>query len=565
MAYNKHQRHHGRSKSASEELVSSAKDESLFHAKNGSKKGSQTAQHLLAQSKIETSPNSHATLKDDIKNLGFELHQEKSLHAELEMTTGGALTASSPRHVHFSAQIKELMDEIEMLEEEIASREKHVLSLYRSIFDQCNSTAPSSEQGSSMASPAHNMKKGPKKHPMVISSAFCTSKKSSFLPFHVWGASSKQKFIFKSEVRRKGSISTEPDSIHLRSKSSNESKEHYQGSYNVCTSLKEELNKCPNKISEEMVRYMATIYRLLHWTDLSEKTEKVCAPFLSRSSTIVLPRRSNGRKYHFSSEKIFEMSSVWSEKYQGSDASSAVTNYRLLVQRLERVNLDGIDQNAKRAFWLNIYNSLVMHAYLAYGAPSSLIRRMLLIHKAAYNIGGHIVTASYIEHYILRCHTLHTGRWIETIFITAKRKKSVEEKDSSKFCYALPECEPLVLFAMCTGSSSDPMLRVYTPKNLSDELKKARKEYLQANVVIKKSRRVLLPKVVERYAKEASLSYDGLLKLVCSSLDGKYPDFVQNCKDLTRKKASQIIEWLPHNARFHYVFAKDLTQKPSVR
>lgn len=108
-------------------------------------------------------------------------------------------------------------------------------------------------------------------------------------------------------------------------------------------------------------------------------------------------------------------------------------------------------------------------------------------------------------------------------------------------------------------------LRVYTPKNLSDELKKARKEYLQANLVIKNSKRVLLPKVIERYAKEASLSHDGLLKLVSSSLDGKYPDFVQNFRNLTRKQASQIIEWLPHNARFHYVFARNLTQKPCLR
>lgn len=76
---------------------------------------------------------------------------------------------------------------------------------------------------------------------------------------------------------------------------------------------------------------------------------------------------------------------------------------------------------------------------------------------------------------------------------------------------------------------------------------------------------MLLPKVVERYAKEASLSHDDLLDLVSSSLDlldgNKDSEFVRNCKDLSRKKASRVIEWLPHNARFHYVFAKNLTQK----
>ncbi|KAF3321246.1 hypothetical protein FCM35_KLT14499 [Carex littledalei] len=501
------------------------------------------------------------------KRLQFELHQERSIHAMLEKTIGRASTASSPGHANFSAQIKELMVEIDLLEEEIANREQHVLSLYRSIFDQCISTAPSSERGSSIASPVRSIKERPKKHPIVVSSAFCSSKKFNFRSFQIWGALSKQKFISKPDIRQEGPISSEPKGIHLTSISSDVSTVLVLRSSNSGTCLKEDLSKCPNKVSEEMVRYMATIYCLLQWTDPSEKAEKMCAPFLSRSSTTALPRRSNGSKDRFSSKRPFEMCSIWSEKYQSSDASSAINNYRLLLKQLERVNPGRIAQNAKCAFWLNIYNSLVMHAYLTYGFPSSSLRRMLLIHKAAYNIGGYTVTASSIEHYILHCHTPGTGRWIETMFINAMRKKNGEEKHLTNSCYALAECEPLVLFALCTGSSSDPMLRVYTPENLSDELKKARKEYLEGNVEIKNSKRVVLPKVIERYAKEASLSHNGVLKLVWSSLEGKYPDFVENLSDLTgsRKRASQIIEWLPHNARFHYVFARNLTQKPCLR
>ena len=53
-------------------------------------------------------------------------------------------------------QTKELIAEIELLEEEIANREQHVLSLYRSIFDQCVS-GPSSGQSSGISSPFHIM------------------------------------------------------------------------------------------------------------------------------------------------------------------------------------------------------------------------------------------------------------------------------------------------------------------------------------------------------------------------------------------------------------------------
>lgn len=77
-------------------------------------------------------------------------------------------------------QTKELISEIELLEEEVANREQHVLSLYRSIFEHCVSQPPSG-QSSSVASPAHT-KHVSKKHPSIISSAFCSSKKFPLRP-----------------------------------------------------------------------------------------------------------------------------------------------------------------------------------------------------------------------------------------------------------------------------------------------------------------------------------------------------------------------------------------------
>ena len=77
-------------------------------------------------------------------------------------------------------QTKELIAEIELLEEEVTNREQHVLSLYRSTFDHCVSR-PSSEQSSGKASPAH-AKHTSRKHPSIISSAFCSSKKFPLRP-----------------------------------------------------------------------------------------------------------------------------------------------------------------------------------------------------------------------------------------------------------------------------------------------------------------------------------------------------------------------------------------------
>lgn len=62
--------------------------------------------------------------------------------------------------------------------------------------------------------------------------------------------------------------------------------------------------------------------------------------------------------------------------------------------------------------------------------------------------------------------------------------------------------------------------------------------------------------------KEACVPGDDLLKWIAENVDKKLHDSIKKCVDrTTNKKASQIIEWLPYNSRFRYVFAKDLTEK----
>lgn len=105
-------------------------------------------------------------------------------------------------------------------------------------------------------------------------------------------------------------------------------------------------------------------------------------------------------------------------------------------------------------------------------------------------------------------------------------------------------------------------LRVYTAKNVLAELETAKKDFLQANVLAKNSKKIHLPKILERYAKETSLDNDDLLKWVSENVNRKMHESIKECSDSKNKKASQIIEWLPYHTKFRYVFAKDLIEKP---
>ncbi|XVF52604.1 hypothetical protein PTKIN_Ptkin05aG0031600 [Pterospermum kingtungense] len=359
----------------------------------------------------------------------------------LERAMGRASSTLSPGHRHFAAQTRELIAEIDLLEEEVTNHEQHILSLYRSIFDHCVSRPPS-KQSSGKASPAH-AKHTSRKHPSIISSAFCSSKKFPLRPL--------QALVSANDSGNRTSRSIDApqlcgkNDILFDKKCSHPVKAHEKvprmEKTSVLRTLKDHLYQCPNKLSEEMVRCMATVYCWLR-SATSMNSRKSQSPLLSRSSTnVVLPRRGPGEDQGFSCTSNVEIAWISTDKNQFSRASYAISKYRALVEQLEKVTVTRMEYNAQIAFWINVYNALVMHGSL---------RRLALFHKAAYNIGGHIISANAIEQSIFCFRTPRIGRWLETILSTALRKKSSEERQLISSKFGLPCAQPLACFALCT-------------------------------------------------------------------------------------------------------------------
>ncbi|KAL3737958.1 hypothetical protein ACJRO7_019479 [Eucalyptus globulus] len=512
---------------------------------------------FIYSGKITTSSH-RASLEKDIEQLQLRLQQEKSMRLTLERAMGRASSTLSPGHRHVASKTNELISEIELLEQEVTSREEHVLSLYRSIFDQCASRPPS-KQSSGVASPAHT-KQAPRKHPSIISSAFCSTKKFPLRPLQP--LTSTDDCVKKPSRRSHALPPTGKSETHFGKATSNTTKVQLAGRNSVLRTLKDHLYECPSKLSEEMVRCMAAIYCWLR-RNTSMDPKKIRSTMLSGSSTsVTLPRCGSKEQQFCSSKSTVEISCLTTDKRELSRAAYTINNYRILVEQLEKVNVGQMEDNAQTAFWINVYNSLVMHAYLAYGIPRSSLRRLALFHKAAYNIGGTIVSASAMEQSIFCFRTPRIGRWLETMVSAALRKRSGEERQMISSKYGCTSSQPLICFALCNGAASDPVLKVYTGSNLKAELEAARREFLQANVCVKKSK-AFLPKVLEKFAREASISTDDLLSWVIENVDKKLRDMIQKSIDhKANRKASQIIEWVPYSSRFQYIFSKDLTEKP---
>ena len=62
-------------------------------------------------------------------------------------------------------------------------------------------------------------------------------------------------------------------------------------------------------------------------------------------------------------------------------------------------------------------------------------------------------------------------------------------------------------------------VRVYTEKNVYNELEMAKKEFLLASIGIQNNRKVLLPKLLKWYAKEIAIGSGSLLGWVWQNVD----------------------------------------------
>ncbi|GAB4848905.1 hypothetical protein Ancab_003717 [Ancistrocladus abbreviatus] len=250
---------------------------------------------------------------------------------------------------------------------------------------------------------------------------------------------------------------------------------------------------------------------------------------------------------------MVEVPCIYREKEKLGDVEHMLQNFRSLICQLQEIDPRKMKHEEKLAFWINIHNALVMHAFLAFGIPQNNLKRVFLLLKAAYNIGGHTVSADTIQNTILGCRMSRPGQWLRMLLSPKTKFKAGDERQA----YAIEHPEPLSHFALCSGSHSDPALRVYTPERVFQELEAAKEEYIRASFGMRKDQKVLLPKVVESYAKDAGLSPAGIVGMIQQSLPNSLRKNLRKCQ-LGKPRSS--IEWIPHNFTFRYLISKELVK-----
>lgn len=106
-------------------------------------------------------------------------------------------------------------------------------------------------------------------------------------------------------------------------------------------------------------------------------------------------------------------------------------------------------------------------------------------------------------------------------------------------------------------SAGHMQIQVYTAKKVFQDLKVAKEEFIRATVYISKDKRIYLPKIICYFAKDMSLSTDGVVETVMGSLPETQMKLVRS---RMKDRADKLIYWLPQSWTFRYLIQKQVIQ-----
>ncbi|KAL5552991.1 hypothetical protein UlMin_040392 [Ulmus minor] len=178
------------------------------------------------------------------------------------------------------------------------------------------------------------------------------------------------------------------------------------------------------------------------------------------------------------SEKLTKIMSAILEAYASDDRqhvdyigisnSEEFRRYVNLTQELHRINLHELSTEEKLAFFLNLYNAMVIHAVIRIGHPGGIMDRKFFS-DFQYLVGGHPYSLSIIKNGILRNNRRPPYSLVKPFGSGDKRLE-----------LAFAKGIPLVHFGLCDGTRSSPTVRFFTPQGVEAELRCAAREFFRS-------------------------------------------------------------------------------------
>ncbi len=172
------------------------------------------------------------------------------------------------------------------------------------------------------------------------------------------------------------------------------------------------------------------------------------------------------------------------------------------ARRLASVPLVTLTARGPRlAFWINVYNALVLHAIVRLGVRRSVVRVWNFFGRASYRIDGLVFSSDDVEHGVLRGNRRRVIPPLRPFGAGDPRR-----------AHALEPLDPRIHFAINCGARSCPPVGVYRAAAIEAQLDLATRSFVNQEVALDGDR-LVCPRLFKWYRRdfEADGGLEGFL------------------------------------------------------
>lgn len=180
--------------------------------------------------------------------------------------------------------------------------------------------------------------------------------------------------------------------------------------------------------------------------------------------------------------------------YRTMGSSEAYGRYRRRAAALKDFNLETLEtREGKMAFWINLYNTLVIQGIIELGIDDSVREISNFFKSVCYRIGPHNFSADDIEHGILRSNARPPYRLLPVFSGKDPRKR-----------YALESRDNRIHFALVCGSRSCAPIRFYEPAKIDEQLDLTARNFVNSSevVILPEDNSILLSQIFQWYSRD---------------------------------------------------------------
>lgn len=198
-------------------------------------------------------------------------------------------------------------------------------------------------------------------------------------------------------------------------------------------------------------------------------------------------------------------------RYEAMRGSPAFGAYGRLAAALRDFTLGTLRSDPdKLAFWINIYNALVIHGVVALGIQQSVWEAGPFFRRVRYLVGGYGFSLDDMEHGILRGNRRPPYRFRRQFRARWGGFPFPREDPRLRFC--VQKLDPRIHCALVCGSRSCPPIKAYHREAIEEQLETAAAHFVNSPAVEVRpaENRVVLSRIFSWYRRDFEEAFGSL-------------------------------------------------------